>query len=173
MNSDLVFYSGLLTEIKDRISQAQARASLSANMEMILMYWDIGRMIHQRQQMEGWGAGIIPRLAKDIRNELPELKGFSERSLADNVPKRWLIRKYWMATGQKWVFSVASKTSKGKRIYQAVRLSSMGIRRYVKVKADANPYMSEYGAYFHRRLQNKESRLLPALSAREYRAMAA
>ena len=87
--------------------------------------------------------------------------------------KRWLIRKYWMATGQKWVFSVVSKTSKGKRIYQAVRLSSMGIRRYVKVKADANPYMSEYGAYFHRRLQNKESRLLPALSAREYRAMAA
>lgn len=38
-------------------------------------------MIHQRQQMEGWGAGIIPRLAKDIRNELPEVKGFSERNI--------------------------------------------------------------------------------------------
>lgn len=81
MNSNLIFYSGLLTEIKDRIRQAQIRAALSANTEMILMYWDIGRMIHQRQQMEGWGAGIIPRLARDIRNELPEVKGFSERNI--------------------------------------------------------------------------------------------
>jgi len=45
------------------------------------MYWDIGRMIHQRQQMEGWGARIIPRLATDLKNELPEVKGFSERNI--------------------------------------------------------------------------------------------
>lgn len=69
MNSDLVFYSSLLTEIKNRIRQAQTRAALSANAEMIAMYCDIGRMIHQRQQMEGWGAGIIPRLAVDLKNE--------------------------------------------------------------------------------------------------------
>ena len=81
MNSDLVFYSSLLNEIKDRIRQAQIRAAVSANAEMILMYWDIGKMIHQRQQMEGWGAGIIPGLARDIRNELPEVKGFSERNI--------------------------------------------------------------------------------------------
>lgn len=81
MNSDLVFYSGLLAEIKTRIRQAQTRAALSANAEMIAMYWDIGRMIHQRQQMEGWGAGIIPRLAADLKNELPEVKGFSERNI--------------------------------------------------------------------------------------------
>jgi len=81
MSSDLAFYGNLLTEIKDRIRQAQTRAFLSANSEMIAMYWDIGRMIHLRQQMEGWGAGIIPRLARDIRNELPEVKGFSERNI--------------------------------------------------------------------------------------------
>ncbi|MBT6338431.1 MAG: hypothetical protein HOJ48_03945 [Desulfobacula sp.] len=81
MNFDVVFYSSLLNEIKDRIRQAQIKAAFSANVEMILMYWDIGRMIHQQQQMEGWGAGIIPRLAKDIRNELTEVKGFSERNI--------------------------------------------------------------------------------------------
>ena len=81
MNSDLVFYGGLLTDINDRIRQAQTKATLSANTEMILMYWDIGRMIQQRQQMEGWGTGIIPRLSRDIRNELPEIKGFSERNI--------------------------------------------------------------------------------------------
>ncbi len=37
------------------------------------MYWDIGSMIHDRQKEEGWGAGIIPKLAKDIVNELPEV----------------------------------------------------------------------------------------------------
>jgi len=48
---------------------------------MILMYWDIGRMIEERQNTEGWGTGFIPRLSKDIRNELPEIKGFSERNI--------------------------------------------------------------------------------------------
>ena len=38
-------------------------------------------MIHQRQQMEGWGAGIIPHLSADLKNELPEIKGFSERNI--------------------------------------------------------------------------------------------
>jgi predicted nuclease of restriction endonuclease-like (RecB) superfamily len=48
---------------------------------MLGLYWDIGRIINLRQKEEGWGSGLIPRLAKDIRNELPELKGFSERNL--------------------------------------------------------------------------------------------
>lgn len=38
-------------------------------------------MIHHRQQREGWGAGVIPRLAIDLKNELPEVKGFSERNI--------------------------------------------------------------------------------------------
>jgi predicted nuclease of restriction endonuclease-like (RecB) superfamily len=81
MASKLGLYNNLLTEIKDRVRQAQTHAALSANAEMIALYWDIGRMIHQRQQTEGWGAGVIPRLASDLKNELPEEKGFSERNI--------------------------------------------------------------------------------------------
>ena len=83
--TELNFYADLLGDIKSRIRQAQIKASLSVNAEMILMYWDIGRMIHERQQKEGWGAGVIPRLAKDIRNELPEVKGFSERNIGHMI----------------------------------------------------------------------------------------
>lgn len=77
----LVLYGNLLSDIKTRIRHAQVKATLSANAEMIAMYWDIGRMIYERQQHEGWGTGVIPRLAKDIRNELPKVKGFSERNI--------------------------------------------------------------------------------------------
>jgi predicted nuclease of restriction endonuclease-like (RecB) superfamily len=74
-------YVPFLQAVKDRIRAAQVRATLSANSEMIRLYWDIGRAIAERQEQEGWGAAIIPRLARDIRNELPEVKGFSERNL--------------------------------------------------------------------------------------------
>ena len=79
--TSLVLYGNLLSDIKTRIRQAQVKATLSANAEMIAMYWDVGRMIYKRQQHEGWGTGVIPRLAKDIRNELPKVKGFSERNI--------------------------------------------------------------------------------------------
>jgi predicted nuclease of restriction endonuclease-like (RecB) superfamily len=82
MNKEgLAFYRDLLGDIKIRVRQAQHRAVLSANAEMILMYWDIGRMIAARQKQEGWGAGVIPRLAADLKNELPDEKGFSERNI--------------------------------------------------------------------------------------------
>jgi len=81
VSTRLVQYGSLLGKIKSRIRSAQAKAALSANAEMIAMYWDIGRMIHIRQVEEGWGAGVIPRLAADLKNELPEVKGFSERNL--------------------------------------------------------------------------------------------
>jgi hypothetical protein len=50
MNKEFRHYASLLEEIKDRIRQSQTRAAFSANAEMIAMYWDIGRMIRQRQK---------------------------------------------------------------------------------------------------------------------------
>lgn len=74
-------YASLLTDIKQRIRHAQARAWLSVNAELIRLYWEIGALIDTRQRQEGWGAGVIPRLARDLHNELPEEKGFSERNI--------------------------------------------------------------------------------------------
>jgi predicted nuclease of restriction endonuclease-like (RecB) superfamily len=81
MSTEISLYPELLGAIKVRVRRAQRKAALSANAEMILMYWDIGRMIAARQKQEGWGAGVIPRLAVDLKNELPEEKGFSERNI--------------------------------------------------------------------------------------------
>lgn len=79
--SSRVDYPVMLAEIKTRIRAAQVKAVMSANREMLLLYWDVGRIVSQRQKKEGWGAAVIPRLARDIRNELPEVKGFSARNI--------------------------------------------------------------------------------------------
>ena len=86
--------------------------------------------------------------------------------------KQWLFRQYWMAGERKHIFAVKSKTEKGAiKVYQVVRTCSIGIRRHIKIKAAANPYLPEYSKYFWQRRNNRESKLLPALSAREVRAM--
>jgi predicted nuclease of restriction endonuclease-like (RecB) superfamily len=77
----ITFYAGLLAEIKNRIQAAQTRAVLAVNGELIRLYWQIGQLLDARQTLEGWGAAVIPRLARDIRNELPEQKGYSERNI--------------------------------------------------------------------------------------------
>lgn len=81
MTTDLAHYGDLLGEIKGRIRSAQNRAAQAVNTELLRLYWDIGRLVEARQRHEGWGAGVIPRLARDLHNELPEHKGFSERNL--------------------------------------------------------------------------------------------
>jgi RNA-directed DNA polymerase len=85
--------------------------------------------------------------------------------------KKWLVKKYWMACGKEWVFSAISKTKLGNKVYSVVRLGRLGIKRHIKVKADANPYLKEYAGYFWQRRHNKEKRLLPALTAKANRAI--
>ena len=90
-----------------------------------------------------------------------------------NKSVQWLIQNYWSAAGKN-VCAVWAKTKTGgKKLYKLLRISSIGIRRHVKIKAAANPYDPECAAYFCRRRHNRESKLLPALSAREFRAMKA
>jgi DUF1016 N-terminal domain len=74
-------YAKLLKEIKDRIERSRTRAIFSVNAELIRLYWDIGQMIDDRQREEGWGTAVIPRLARELHNELPEEKGYSERNI--------------------------------------------------------------------------------------------
>jgi len=86
--------------------------------------------------------------------------------------KGWLMKRYWSASGRKHRFAVRARMTSGKTtVYEVIRLHAIGIRRYRKIKADANPYLPEHARYFWRRRTNKESKLLAALSARELRAM--
>jgi predicted nuclease of restriction endonuclease-like (RecB) superfamily len=74
-------YAETLSEIKLRIQQERLRVVLAANSAMVLLYWDIGRMILDRQERAGWGARIIDRLAADLHEAFSDMKGFSPRNL--------------------------------------------------------------------------------------------
>jgi predicted nuclease of restriction endonuclease-like (RecB) superfamily len=74
-------YDDLLRQLKERIQHAQLRAVLAVNRELVLLYWQIGREIVTRQHQQGWGAKVIDRLARDLREAFPEMKGFSPRNL--------------------------------------------------------------------------------------------
>jgi predicted nuclease of restriction endonuclease-like (RecB) superfamily len=84
-------YSNWLADLKNRIHNAQQRVSLAVNRELILLYWQIGRDILQRQAEQGWGAKVIERLAHDLRVAFPDMKGFSSRNL-----------KYMRAFAEAW-----------------------------------------------------------------------
>ncbi len=74
-------YAEALKEIKTRIQQERLRVVLAANSAMVVLYWDIGQVILNKQSQTGWGARIIDRLAKDLQEVFPDVKGFSSRNL--------------------------------------------------------------------------------------------
>jgi RNA-directed DNA polymerase len=82
---------------------------------------------------------------------------------------KWLKNHYWTNGKRRWMFTVKGRNKKGPCSYHVIHLSSLGIKRYIKIKADANPYDPQYSYYFWRRRNQKDSRLLPSLSAREHR----
>ena len=74
-------YGRWIQSIKDRVRNAQFRALVAVNVEQLLLYWDIGRAILDRQKREGWGAKIIQTISEDLQREFPVAKGFATRNL--------------------------------------------------------------------------------------------
>lgn len=74
-------YAEFLKELKERIRQAQVRAALSVNKELVMLYWQIGLQISEEMNKRGWGATVVDKLSHDLRSAFPEMKGFSPRNL--------------------------------------------------------------------------------------------
>jgi predicted nuclease of restriction endonuclease-like (RecB) superfamily len=92
-------YDQFLRNLKEQIRVAQVRASLAVNSELILLYWQIGQAILERQRNEGWGAKIIGKIARDLKQEFPGLQGLSARNLtymrafADAYPDLEIVQR--------------------------------------------------------------------------------
>lgn len=92
-------YADWLAEIKSRIQGERLRLVLASNSVMVMLYWDIGRRILQKQAEQGYGTKVIDRLAADLREAFPEMKGLSPRNLkymrafAATWPDRELVQQ--------------------------------------------------------------------------------
>jgi predicted nuclease of restriction endonuclease-like (RecB) superfamily len=82
-------YPDFLITVKSRIQQAQYEALKAVNLQLIELYWDIGRMIVDKQDQEGWGRSVVEQLAKDLQAEFPGVGGFSSANL-------WRMRTFYI-----------------------------------------------------------------------------
>ena len=74
-------YLQFIEEIKNEIRKQRISVVLNANSSMICLYWNIGKAILEKQEQEGWGAKVIDRLAKDLKEAFPDMSGFSPRNI--------------------------------------------------------------------------------------------
>jgi predicted nuclease of restriction endonuclease-like (RecB) superfamily len=69
------------SDLKQRISLARQKASMTLNAALMELYWEIGRDIVEKEEKSAWGSGLIERLSRDLTHAFPEMKGFSRRNL--------------------------------------------------------------------------------------------
>ena len=88
MNLKFSKYQDFIIEIKNQILQSQSKAALAVNKELILLYWNIGKMIFENQSLLEGRNNFIEQLSKDIKSEFPLISGFSRSNLFN-------IRKFY------------------------------------------------------------------------------
>ena len=124
-------YGRWIQSIKDRVRNSQVRAMVAVNVELMLLYWDIGRAILDRQVAEGWGAKVVQRIATDLAAEFPGAKGFSLRNL-----------KYMRAFAEAWpnrefVQQVVAQISWGNNVALLDRVKDIEQRKaYARLAAE-------------------------------------
>jgi predicted nuclease of restriction endonuclease-like (RecB) superfamily len=89
MLDEMESYSIWIKQLKDKIERAQLRASLSVNTQLILLYWEIGESIVQKQIENQWGSKIVEKMAKDLKMGMSETNGFSRSNL-------FAMRKFYL-----------------------------------------------------------------------------
>ena len=82
-------YAEWLKDLKDQIKRSQIKVAMTVNSQLILLYWDLGRQIVEKQETAKWGSGFIEQLSKDLKKEFPNMTGFSRANL-------FYIKKFYL-----------------------------------------------------------------------------
>lgn len=90
-------YRELLEQIKGKVRSAQIKAAVSVNKELINLYWEIGKLICEKQAKAGWGDSVVEMLANDLRHEFPGMRGFSRSNLF--AIRKWHL--FYASAGEK------------------------------------------------------------------------
>jgi len=82
-------YDQFLSALKTRIQTARLSAARAVNRDLILLYWDIGRAIVEKQELLNWGDSVVEQLAKDLQKTFPGMMGFSS-------PNLWRMKQFYL-----------------------------------------------------------------------------
>jgi ABC-type uncharacterized transport system auxiliary subunit len=82
-------YAEFISELKARIQSARISAARAVNRDLILVYWDTGRGLVQKQEELGWGESVVELLSRDLQQAFPGLTGFSAFNL-------WRMRQLYV-----------------------------------------------------------------------------
>ena len=82
-------YTTFLTHLKQRVVAARVHAARAVNYDLVLLYWDIGQGIVEKQKNAAWGDAVVERLAKDLQQAFPEMRGFS-------LPNIWRMKQFYL-----------------------------------------------------------------------------
>ncbi len=130
-------YAAFLTELKERIRIGRLQAGRAVNRELVLLYWDIGRGIVEKQQTAGWGEAVVERLAADLRAEFSEMQGFSSFNV-------WRMRQIYLEyTSAEFLAQAAPVLKKESRNFLAQPVPEITRANSVRPLASKSSRLSE------------------------------
>ena len=107
-------YHRFIEDLKARVASARISAARAVNRDFILLYWDIGHAILDRQQVLGWGDAVVEAVSADLQAAFPLTTGFSPRTLRN-------AKQFYLAYSDPaiWLQPVAKlgKLAKGEEIW--------------------------------------------------------
>ena len=124
-------YRQFVEELKARVIGARTSAARAVTHDAILLYWDIGRGIVEKQKAHGWGDSVVEMVAADLRRAFPGMSGFSANNL-------WLMRQFYSEySAATFLEQLVQETAKEKRglLGQTVRAGAPGGGREVRRRA--------------------------------------
>jgi hypothetical protein len=102
-------YRQFIEDLKTRVTAARISAARAVNRDLILLYWDIGRAIVEKQQTLGWGESVVEMVSADLQRAFPGMSGFSSRNV-------WYMRRFYEAyTDSEFLAQAARDIERGKR----------------------------------------------------------
>ena len=121
-------YPQFLVEIKERIHKSRYEAAKAVNHEIIQLYWDIGKLITEKQQTLGWGKSVVETLSEDLQKEFPGISGFSKSNL-------WSMAQFYSEYhADKILQPLVGEISWSKHLVIMSKCKDMHERHYLRLK---------------------------------------
>ena len=108
-------YRQFIEQLKARVLSARLSAARAVNCNLILLYWDIGRGIVEKQQTLGWGEAVVQMVAADLQRAFPKMRGFSLANV-------WRMRQLHMVYSREAILAKAARELENRATRQGVQL---------------------------------------------------